>query len=407
MSVIKAFAHRAHHALAPLAPDTFRRSHVYELLAAGLGFKSWAALHTAHVLVDDESTQSPPDFDRNVLARALQLGLSQPAAEAVTDAFKAQYADQPFGCFALSELDESLFPPRPQLDDEPEWDDSDLDDDEDGSDGQERGQPKRPIPKLSRVLLDDLADRASRGEAFSHYRLAKLLECKAPNDYLYQESLRGRVLNSQEKIWVEEYFRLRVQHAEYLKHLACAADGNIRAAALDYSLVTGKAEYRHRAEKMGGDADPQLMADSASDWPTRRAWLWKLVDLGHPTALEQLAREGDQDAANKQLALEMAQAIAGDLGLIRGLAYDALRDGDAVGAWKWYFVALHHDVDLTQSTMRAYHEGGVRDGQLYNSDFGGSMYADGDEGLELPNISRKQKSLAKAMARQLLSDAVD
>ena len=40
MSVIKSFAHHAHQSLSPLAPRTFKRSHIYELMAAGLGFKS-------------------------------------------------------------------------------------------------------------------------------------------------------------------------------------------------------------------------------------------------------------------------------------------------------------------------------------------------------------------------------
>ena len=63
-------------------------------------------------------------------------------------------------------------------------------------------------------------------------------------------------------------------------------------------------------------------------------------------------------------------------------------------------------MDLTRSTMAAYHDGGERNGQFYDSDFGGPLYADGDEGLELPELSRashreaKVKAKAKAILRR-------
>ncbi|MDT4860680.1 hypothetical protein FQZ97_952550 [compost metagenome] len=70
-------------------------------------------------------------------------------------------------------------------------------------------------------------------------------------------------------------------------------------------------------------------------------------------------------------------------------------------------MALHYELDLTKSTMRAYHDGGSNAGEFYDSDFGGPMYVDGDEGLDLPTISDEQKLIAKAMAEQLLSEAAD
>ncbi|MNY68676.1 hypothetical protein D3C86_2064770 [compost metagenome] len=55
--------------------------------------------------------------------------------------------------------------------------------------------------------------------------------------------------------------------------------------------------------------------------------------------------------------------------------------------------------------MRAYHDGGERDGQFYDSDFGGGLYAAGDEGLELPDISKTQATEAAKRARVIYQSA--
>lgn len=397
MSVIKSFAHHAHQSLSPLAPSSFKRSHVYELMAAGLGFRSWASLHSAHVLIDGQGVQLPADFGRNVLARALQLGLSQTEAEVVAESFHAQCAQKPFGFLALAELDESLFASPSRADADLEWDKDDFDDDEDWSDESE-GSEKLSIPKSSQALLDDLADRASHGDARSHHRLAKLLACKVPSDYLYQESLKGRALTTQEQIWVDQYLQLVPQREKYLQHLQAAADGGIRAANLEYAIEANAPSYRERAVNMTGDIDWRALAETASSHEERNRWLRQAADDGDDSALEELAQEGDSSAV-EQLALW------GNQHWLREVAELAIEQGDHIGAWKWYFVALHYELDLTESTMRAYHDGGSNSGKFYDSDFGGPMYVDGDEGLELPKIGNEQKSIAKAMAEQLLSDA--
>jgi hypothetical protein len=399
VSVIKSFAHHAHQSLSPLAPNTFKRSHVYELLAAGLGFKSWASLHPAHVLVDGEDIQLPADFCRNVLSRALQLGLLPTEAEAIAGSFHAQCAHKPFGYVALTELDETLFLPRSSVDDDIEWDQDDFDDDEDWS-GESGGSGKLPIPKSSQALRDDLTDRASRGDARSHYRLAKLLACKVPSDYLYQESLKGRALTTQEQIWVDQYLLLVPLREKYLQHLQAAADGGIRAANLEYAIETNDPSYRERAVNMTGDIDLRALAETATSHEERNRWLQEAAEDGDESALQELAQEGDRSAA-EQLALW------GDQHWLREVAELAIEQGDSVAAWKWHFVALHHELDLTESTMRAYHDGGSNAGDFYDSDFGGPMYVAGDEGLELPKIGNEQKSIAKAMAEQLLSDAAE
>lgn len=417
MSVIKSFAHSAHQSLSPLAPHVFKRSHVYELIAAGLGFKSWASLCTDHVLVDEEDTQLRPNFSLNVLARALQLGLSQQQAEAVAQTFHAQCTQHPFDCLALAELDESLFGTPSSGDGYSEQDEGYFQEHEDEQDQQdqqdeeveeaeevdwldepEREPARQAIPRSSQMLLDDLAARASRGEALSHYRLAKLLACQVPSDYLYQESLKGRVLVTQEQIWVDKYLLLVPQREKYLQHLNAAAEAGIRAANLEYAIEANDPSYRERAVNMKGEIDRRLLAETALSNDERNHWLREAADDGDVSALEELANRGDASAAG-QLAL------SGNQHWLREVAESALQQGDVVATWKWHFVALHHELDLTESTMRAYHDGGSNDGEFYDSDFGGPLYVGGDEGLVLPKISAEQLTTAKGMAEQLLSDA--
>jgi hypothetical protein len=248
------------------------------------------------------------------------------------------------------------------------------------------------------MLLDDLAGRANHGDALSHYRLAKLLACKVPSDYLYQESLKGRVLVTQEQIWVDKYLLLVPQREKYLQHLKAAAEGGVRAANLEYAIEANAPSYRERAVNMTGEIDRRLLAETALSNDERTHWLKQAADDGDGFALEELADRGDASAA-EQLAL------SGNQRWLREVAESALQQGDVVAAWKWHFVALRHELDLTESTMHAYHDGGSNDGEFYDSEFGGPLYVGGDEGLVLPKISAEQLAAAKGMAEQLLSDA--
>lgn len=66
-----------------------------------------------------------------------------------------------------------------------------------------------------------------------------------------------------------------------------------------------------------------------------------------------LAYQGDSWALRRL-------AEFGDTEAIRGLAQDAVAS-DPVEAWMWHFLAKHFGVDLTGSTLNAYHDGGLYD----------------------------------------------
>ena len=63
------------------------------------------------------------------------------------------------------------------------------------------------------------------------------------------------------------------------------------------------------------------------------------------------------------------------------------------------YLLLSTSYDLTLSTLAARHDGGSNDGEFYDSDFGGPLYVDGDEGLALPELERNQHGEAQAKAK--------
>lgn len=96
--------------------------------------------------------------------------------------------------------------------------------------------PSRELLLGSPLLLSSLEHSADSILRDRHL-LATLYRCQRPNPYLYEESLKGRVLTAVERGWVDEYLRLEPQFRKYEAHLKQAALGGVRAAALEYGAV--------------------------------------------------------------------------------------------------------------------------------------------------------------------------
>jgi hypothetical protein len=172
----------------------------------------------------------------------------------------------------------------------------------------------------------------------------------------------------------------------------------VRSAALEYAAAFDSREFFELAERLSGDVDAVRMVQIAATPESRATWLRTAAEQGSRSALEQLARAGDAWA-------EERLAESGDVDWLRSAAERAVAKGDALRAWTWQYLALEHGADLTKSTMAAYHDGGERDGQFYDSDFGGPLYAAGDEALELPALGSVEHRDAKARAREIFGRA--
>lgn len=110
-------------------------------------------------------------------------------------------------------------------------DDDDSDDWDDEPDAEMPAEasvasgPARSQLLASPLLLSGLEQAAAASDPQAHYLLASLLRCGRPNPYLYEESLKGRVLTAIERGWVEDYLRLEPQYRKYESHLKAAALG--------------------------------------------------------------------------------------------------------------------------------------------------------------------------------------
>ncbi|AEF88815.1 hypothetical protein DelCs14_1790 [Delftia sp. Cs1-4] len=404
---LKALAHDAHLTLQARTGRTLPRSHVYELLAAALGSRSWAAFLADSLLADAGVGVMPDGALARVCGRARQLGHAQSAADALTGALIDLATRRQMGAVrwdALAHLMRS--PPsggderigRGFLEDE---DEDEEDEEEDGGrrNADAGSEPAHVLSQervLSSPLLLDSLERAAAQDARAHHALAAIHRCAKPNPYLYEESLKGRVLTAAERGWVEDYLRLAPRYRRYEKHLRTAAEGGVRAAALEYGAAFERPEFIELAERLAGEVDALQMARSVGSPQARNLWLRRAAEAGSRQAVEALAAQGDAWAEDRMAAW------AGS-GWLRAAARRSLDQGDAVRAWTWQYVALARGEDLTASTLTARHDGGTHDGQFYDSDFGGPLYVDGDEGLSLPELGRAGHEEATAAAGSILA----
>lgn len=400
---LKELAYVAQSRLQARIASPVKRGHVLELLAAAAGFRSWAAFDSVAVLADAETAGQPLQAEALIAGRAIQLEYSTADAETTAVVLTELIGELKLSFVEWQMLATALHAPRPPgreyLDDEDELTDEELKDDDWGTEPRSSSgghPPSHVLPAGSLLLLDGLerAVQLRPADAIAHFALAAYYRCGRPSPYLYEESLKGRKLSSIEQGWVDDYLRDTPVYEKYMQHLKTAASLGDRTAALECAEVLGGRALYEIADQMDGPIEARRMVEVAPDDTQRMKWLRVAAAEGATDALTVLARRGDA-AALAQLAAR------GDIDAIRTLATEALDLGNAMDAWQWQQLALLHGHDLTVSTMRAYHDGGERNGEFYDSDFGGGLYAAGDEGLELPSISKSQMAEAVKRARAI------
>jgi hypothetical protein len=373
------------------------RAHIYELLAAAFGFKSHAAFGAVALLADAGVGSAIPTATPGLIGRALQLGYPKSASEAIARSLADHANARQVSFIHLDEILSALnFKARLGRDDDDfdDWDDE-SDDVDEVSEGEPANGPELQASHFlaSSLLMDGLEQAAAHQNAGAHFAIAALYRCGRPNGYLYEESLKGRVLNKIEQDWADAYLVNKPKFEKYAHHLRQAAIGGVRQAAAEYADVFDDPEFFARAEQGTGPVDTGRMlklAETMNDEASRRKWLRAAGDEGDMSAVRALAWDGDPLALR-----ELAES--GDIDAIRELAEQAI-DTNPSEAWMWQHLADLLGTDLTESTMRAYHDGGPQSGQEYDDDFGGGAYVDGNEGLELPPLSPEQDFVARTLA---------
>ena len=395
---LKALAHSAQQHLQTRAGLPVKRSHVHEMLAAAFGYASWAAFRSESLLADAGVGGALASASPQLIGRAVQLGYEQTPSAQLAEALVEFAMSRQLSCVRWTHIREALAVVPHRVDEERLKDDDESDEDWDDED--ETPKPVSavvPDPQRflnSPLLLDSLEQMAVGADGDVHWLLAALYRRKRPNPYLHEESLKGRQLTRIEQGWADEYLVAEPRFRKYEEHLKAAALGGVRAAAVEYAAVFDSREFFELAERMAGDVDANRMAEIATTPDSRTAWLRTAAEGGSESALRQLARGGETWA-------QARLAERGDLDALRDVAERAVEQGDLMQAWTWQHLALLYGVDLTVSTMRAYHDGGPQDGEFYDSDFGGAMYADGDEGLRLSPLSLPEDQRARSLAREI------
>ncbi len=377
----------------------FKRSHIYELLAASFGFKSFAAFSAKALFADAGVGVAVPRATPELIGRAVQLGYQQSSCALIAEKLVEHATARQVSVISWHDLLLALTAP-PSLDDD-DYESDNWEDHWDETEDETDVAASIASFLASRLLLEGLDEAAEKSNPDAHLAIAALYRCDLPSSYLYEESLEGRTLNKIEQGWVDAYLQTKPRFEKYKHHLRQAAIGGARQAAAEFAEVFDDDAFYAMADDGIGPVDALEMvkvATSLNNHEARYKWLRIAGEEGSQDALQTLASNGDAWALRKL-------AESGDIDAIRKLAEIAV-ETDLREAWIWQHLAESLGTDLTKSTMAAYHDGGPQSGEPYDDDFGGPMYLSGDEGLSLKPLDavddREARELAHAIFARIL-----
>jgi hypothetical protein len=353
---LKELAYSAQNHLQAATDCSFKRAHIYELLAASFGYKSYTAFGVDAVLTWRRPGDTRPSPHRaGVRKRCNELGYQSQTAERASSALTVFLDERQIGAMTISALADQLR--RVSLDQNSDGDWLDADD--------EVADP---------MLVEGLEMAASNGNVLAHSALAMIY---APNDadekpevgsdYWHTQGKKGRILTGVEKAWADAYESRLVKAAKYTHHLREAARLGQQDALLELADRFNDPAFFEQTDAQV-DADPALVAEIA-----RR--------LGRP------------NDARKWLTIA---AEAGDTESMRTLIehYD---HGDPLRCWTWLYLAALVGTDLTQDQYYAIHE----DGSRYDDDVGGNAFVAGRGGIELDPLTAERDTAARYAAQGL------
>lgn len=352
---------------------TFKRSHVYELLAAAFGFNSYASFCAEHVFTQGGLTsRRPAKYGESVGRRSLELDYLPETALLLAQALPDYLAEQDIGVIRIADLVAHLRYETNRVTDHEldEFDDDPEDEEDTYGPWFDRESLATPI------LLEGLLAAANKGDADAHYALALIYapsddpydEPSSGSDYWYNEARNGRVLSGVEKEWADEYAGMLARSDKYEHHLRAAGALDHEAALLEMSERFGDPAFFDRQGDFCASIDAAHAADVAEHLGRRKdAWRWRTI----------AAQQGDTEAMRE---------------LIEG--YDRL---NLQQCWTWFYLAELLGTDLAKDEYRAINE----DGSDYDDDVGGPAYVGGRGGVELEPIDADQDAAARQAAASL------
>lgn len=373
---IKEFAYSAQQYLETQTGEKFKRTHIYELLAASFGYNSFAALCAESVVFQGkQSSKHGSHHNLDLLRRCTELGYPFATTEIVFAEFPPLIAEQRISIVNIPKLIVKLRREFSYQDGYPEWDADEYDDEIEDEALFNRTDADEPHNQddLSPELLAELESAAEKGNSLAHYAIALFLMPDADYDqtpgaeYWFTQEQRGRVLTGVEKQWADDYAEAINNAQKFEFHLRESGRLGNEDALLDL------------AERFDDPSFFELVRNSENHNPLRVAEIAESLDRNHDVHkwLTKAAEAGDTEAMRR---------------LIEEFDQDNLQR-----CWSWVYLAQLLDTDLTRDDYYAIHE----DGSHYDDDVGGPMYVDGRDGIKLPKLSVDQDAFAREAAKEL------
>jgi hypothetical protein len=369
---IKEFAYSTQQHLQATTKGAFKRTHIYEFLAASFGFNSYASLCTNSVFADVSMPSQLPAKHRSLVRnRCVEIGYPADVADAVSLSLPDFLTEREFGVFGIDGLVALL---RTEWDGDGEVPDDVDDESEDWNDGAESRHALVDAMVASPILLEGLENAASKGNALAHYALALIQrvsedvdEPESGSEHWYLQAKAGRILTGIEKEWADAYGAHVVMSQKYVHHLRAAAALGEANALLDLADQFDDPTFF----ELGIDrviSNPMAVAEIAErlDRPEdAKHWLTRAAESGETDAMRQLIETYDQS--------------------------------DLYRCWTWVYLAKLLGSDLAQDAHYVINE----DGSPYDEDVGGPAFVGGHEGVSLESLSAVQDAAAKMAAQEL------
>ncbi len=348
---IKEFVFSTQKQLHTLTGTKFKRSHIYELIAASFGFHSYAALNSNAVFIAQES--EPPTLTQHktlINDRCIELGYHT-AADTVIEELHRLFMKQRLGVENISELFSRLYEEFEASGSYPEWDE-----------------------EFSPALIEALESAAKGGNAVAHHTLALIHSPGEDNDasknsYWYTQSQQGQTLSGVQKEWSDAYENYLTLKEKQIFHLREAGNLGNTDALLDLAeLYDDPSFFDMDHDRV--TSNPVRVAEIArSLGRTKDEHLWTTL----------AAREGSVVAMRTLI--------------------DEFDCKDLRQCWTWQYLAELLGTDLTKDNYFAIHE----DGSEYDDDVGGPMFADGESGIKLESLDTNDDDIARSTAKEYFS----
>ncbi len=366
---IKELAYSTQQHLQSSTDITFKRAHIYELLAASFGFNSYAAFGSETVF-----TQRPPGsapYSRHmptIRQRCFDLGYQPATANVTSSALPAFLAERQIGGVRLSDLVAELRGDLSPTDEEMERDENDQPEDD---------WKEEMYAPYSPILLEGLEVAASKGNSLAHYALALIHSPDNDEDdlgvgssYWHSQAQMGHVITGVQKEWADAYVKQVAKAEKYAHHLREAARLGNGHASLDLAEQFNDPSFFKMAHGEI-DEDPARVAQLAEGMGRKedaRHWLTIAAKAGDTDAMRKLIEEYDHE--------------------------------NLLQCWTWVYLGQLFGTDLTQDNHYGIHE----DGSPYDDDVGGTIYVGGEDGVELTPLSAEQDATARRAAEELFAD---